>query len=287
MRFSIVTPSFEQSQWLRLCVASVADQGVEHEHIVQDAGSKDGTLGWLTTDARVRAFVESDAGMYDAINRGLRRATGDVLSYLNCDEQYLPGALAAVGAFFSTHPEVEVVFADTVVVDAEGGYLCHRRASVPQKHHSWVSGNLAILTCAAFFRRRLIEQRGLFFDASLRDVADAMWVLRLIEERVPMAVLPRITSSFTDTGDNMNLKPNAQREKREMLARAPAWARRARPLIVAHYRLRRLLAGHYWQAPFEFTLYTRTSPAARVPRRVDQPQFRWRHQPVSPLSAGE
>lgn len=287
MRFSIVTPSFGQSQWLRLCVASVADQGVEHEHIVQDAGSQDGTLDWLTTDLRVKAFVEKDKGMYDGINRGLRRASGGMLAYLNCDEQYLPGALAAVAAYFEAHPNVDVVFADTIVVDAEGRYLSHRRASLPQKYHSWISSNLAILTCATFFRRRLIEQRGLFFDASLRDVADAMWVLRLIEERVPMAVLPRFTSIFTDTGDNMNLKPNAQREKREMLARAPAWARRARPLIVAHYRLRRLLAGHYWQAPFEFTLYTRTNPAARVPRRVDQPQFRWRRQPVSPLPAGE
>ena len=63
MRFSIVTPSFGQSQWLRLCVASVADQGVAHEHIVQDAGSKDGTLNWLTTDARVRALEPASCTM--------------------------------------------------------------------------------------------------------------------------------------------------------------------------------------------------------------------------------
>ena len=87
-------------------VASVADQGVEAEHIVQDACSNDGTLEWLLTDPRVKAFSEKDAGMYDAVNRGLRRASGEILSYLNCDEQYLPGALPhAVAAYFERHPE--------------------------------------------------------------------------------------------------------------------------------------------------------------------------------------
>src|SRR5437773_84848 len=107
MKCSIVTPSFRNSAWLRLCVASVADQqGVEVEHIVQDAGSDDGTLDWLPTDPRVRAFVEKDSGMYDAINRGLRRASGDILGYLNCDEQYLPGALRAVKDFFEKNPGI-------------------------------------------------------------------------------------------------------------------------------------------------------------------------------------
>jgi len=100
VRFSIITPSYRNSAWLKLCIASVADQQVEVEHIIQDAGSDDGTLDWLLQDKRVRAFVEKDQGMYDGINRGLRRAGGDILAYLNCDEQYLPGALRAVRDFF-------------------------------------------------------------------------------------------------------------------------------------------------------------------------------------------
>ena len=275
MRFSIITPSFRNSEWLKLCIASVADQGVEHEHIVQDAGSDDGTLDWLPKDQRVQAHVERDKGMYDAINRGLRRSSGEFLSYLNCDEQYLPGALLRVETFFRAHPTVEVLFADTVVVDRRGDYLCHRRALLPGKYHSWVSGNLAILTCATFFRRSLIDRRGLFFDDRLRDVADAVWVMSLVEQGVPMAVLPEFTSVFADTGDNMNLKPNAQREKVEMLARAPAWARAFRPLIVASHRLRRLRAGHYQQAPFTLSLYKPDAPAARSFVRVERPTFRW------------
>ena len=105
MQFSIITPSFRNSQWLKLCIASVADQqGVELEHIVQDSCSDDGTQDWLPHDQRVKAFIEKDGGMYDAVNRGYRRATGDILAYLNCDEQYLPGALKAVHDFFESHP---------------------------------------------------------------------------------------------------------------------------------------------------------------------------------------
>src|SRR5947207_3288616 len=104
VRFSIITPSFNPAPWLPLCIASVADQAVDVEHIVQDAGSTDGTLEWLRNDGRVKAFVERDGGMYDALNRGLRRAQGDILAYLNCDEQYLPGCLQRVDAFFRDHP---------------------------------------------------------------------------------------------------------------------------------------------------------------------------------------
>src|SRR5688572_28783022 len=97
LMFSVITPSFRSSEWLKLCIASVADQeDVTVEHIVQDAGSDDGTLDWLLKEPRVAAFVEKDSGMYDAVNRGLRRAKGEFVAYLNADEQYLPGGLKEV-----------------------------------------------------------------------------------------------------------------------------------------------------------------------------------------------
>lgn len=270
MRFSIVTPSFRSSAWLKLCIASVADQGVEHEHLIQDAGSDDGTLDWLVHDSRVRAFVEKDQGMYDAINRGLRRASGEYLAYLNCDEQYLPGALAQVGAFFDQHPETDVLLADAIIVNPGGQYLCHRQALTPRRTHTWVSGNLSLLTCATFFRRRILE-RGLFFNPAYRDLGDAEWVMRLLDARVRFDGLPVVTTAFTDTGENMNLKPNAQRERARLLASAPAWARWLRPLIIMHHRWRRFCAGHYFVRPCSYEIYTRQSPERRVKFEVPRP----------------
>ncbi len=264
MQFSIITPSFRSSDWLRLCVASVADQGVEAEHIVQDSCSDDGTQAWLARDPRVKAFIEKDTGMYDALNRGLRRATGEVLGCLNADEQYLPGALAAVWNCFQHHPETDVVVGDTVVVDREGRYVRSRQASLPRRSHTWVSDNLSVNSCAVFFRRSVVEKRGFRFDDRYKDLGDVVWILKLIEQRVPMTLLGAFTSVFTETGQNMGFGDNMRRERAGLVAGAPRWVQCARPWIVFQYRCRRLLAGHYFQKPPRYALYTLANPAARV-----------------------
>jgi glycosyltransferase involved in cell wall biosynthesis len=275
MRFSIVTPSFRSSAWLKLCIASVADQDAGVEHLVQDAGSDDGTLDWLRSDPRVRAFVEKDAGMYDAVNRGLRKSSGEILAYLNCDEQYLPGALRAVSAWFDRHRDIEVLFADCLVVDAQGQFICYRKIQLPSRHHLMVS-HLTTFTCSMFFRRKVIAERGLFFDTKWRDLGDAAWVLRLLEAKVPMGLLRQFTSTFADTGNNMNLAPNAQREKRLMYNAANWPARTFDFALVWHHRLRRLLGGIYSQEPFDYSIYTPESPNQRVVRHVPNPTFLWK-----------
>ena len=272
MRFSIVTPSFRSSAWLKLCIASVADQGVPSEHIVQDSVSDDGTLDWLPKDGRVKAFIEKDNGMYDALNRGFRHTGGDLLSWLNCDEQYLPGALKAVAGLFEKHPEVDVVFGDVVMVNAEGQYLSHRKMQTPLKYHTWTC-HLSTLSCATFFRRGVMFDHGEFFDARLRDVGDGEWMVRLLRRGVKMATLNQFTSTFTQTGANMSAGENARRENRELRESAPWWARKLRRLIILRHRLRRLLGGMYSQKPFSYELFTLASPERRVRIEVERPAF--------------
>jgi hypothetical protein len=101
------------------------------------------------------------------------------------------------------------------------------------------------------------------------------WALKLIAQRVRMRVLPAFTSVFTETGDNMSRKDNATRERRELCASAPALARVLRPAILAHFRLRRLLAGHYAPKPLSYQIFTLGSPDSRVVFDVHQPTFRW------------
>ena len=274
MKFSIVTPSFRNSDWLKLCIASVADQrDVELEHIVQDAGSDDGTQDWLPRDPRVRAFIEKDGGMYDAVNRGYRRATGDILAYLNCDEQYLPGALKAVRDFFETHPQAEVALAGSIVTDGAGKYLCHRHPMIPHPQGVWF--RFPILTSSVFIRRRVIHERGIFFDTRWRDLGDFHWVLALMKNRVPMAVCDSFTSAFADTGGNMNLKPNAIREKAATDALMPRWVRALKPVWIAHHRLRRLAAGHFSLKPMSYSIYTLQSAERRVTFDVSKPTAVW------------
>jgi glycosyltransferase involved in cell wall biosynthesis len=272
VRISIITPSYRQSDWLKLCIASVADQGVDAEHIVQDAGSDDGTQNWLTSDSRVRAIVEKDSGMYDAINRGFRRATGDVLAWLNCDEQYLPGALKSVQDFFEARPDVDMVFGDIVFADEQGNYAGHRKVQVPLLHHTWTC-HLSTLSCATFFRRRVVFDLGEFFDPQLRAGGDGEWMVRLLRRRVPMAALGRFTSVFTLTGSNLGQNAKARDENRALRDSAPLWARLTRPLIIGHHRVRRWAGGMYSQKPFSFSLYTKASATQRVMRQVQRPNI--------------
>jgi hypothetical protein len=205
----------------------------------------------------------------------LRRTRGEILAYLNCDEQYLPGCLQAVDTFFREHSDIDVLFGDFVVVNADLNYLFHRKVQVPQKYHTWVS-HLPVATCATFFRRTILDKHELFFDARLRDVGDAEWVVRLLKRRIRTAALGTFTSVFTMTGENMSAKPNAIRERQELQASAPLLPRTLKPLLVAHHRLRRLAGGIYFQRPFSYSVYTPGNPTERVAFEVTSPRFRWK-----------
>src|SRR5215212_1922098 len=101
-KLTIITPSFNQGRFIEKTIASVLDQGYENlEYIVVDGGSTDETLDVLERyDDRLAWWVsEPDGGQTDALNKGLRRATGDIVAYINSDDHYLPGAFEhAVGA---------------------------------------------------------------------------------------------------------------------------------------------------------------------------------------------
>lgn len=274
MKFSIITPSFRNSEWLKLCIASVADQqDVEFEHLVQDSCSDDGTQDWLPHDQRVKAFIEKDAGMYDAVNRGYRRASGDILAYLNCDEQYLPGGLKAVHDYFVANPQVEVLLAGSIVTDGDGQYVCHRHALTPHPQGIWF--RFMALTSSIFIRRQVIHERGLYFDTKWRDLGDLHWVHTLMKRGVPMAADNVFTSVFADTGENMNLKPNAIREKAETNAMCPGWVKATKPLWILNHRLRRLAAGHFNLQPTSYSIYTKASPEQRVTIEVSKPTAVW------------
>lgn len=274
MRFTIVTPSYRPGPWLRLCIASVADQGVPVEHIVQDAGSDDGTLEWLRHDSRVRLQVEPDQGMYDAINRGLRRATGEICAWLNADEQYLPGALRAVADCFEARPEVDVVFGDVIMVDGRGQYLFHRRVEPPRLAHTWTC-HLSTYSCGMFFRRRLLDPGGFWLDPTWRYGGDGEWMVRLLRAGIRMTVLGRFTSAFTWTGGNLSRQRGARQEWLRLRRTAPLWMRWLTPWWVLTHRLRRWWLGSYRQEPFEFAIYTLEDPTRRRIQYVARPVGHW------------
>lgn len=274
MKFSVITPSYRQPTWIRLCLASVADQReIEIEHIVQDNCSGGTVRDIINEFPHARLYEEADTGMYDAINRGLKRATGDICAYLNCDEQYLPGALAKVGVYFDSHPGVDVLFADVVVTDAAGAYLCSRQVLKPLAGHTRFC-HLNTLTAATFFRRSIVE-RGILFDSKWRAVGDAAWMLDLLKAGVRMAVLREYTSVFAETGSNTGRHPATLEEEEKLRKAATTWGQMLAPWYALHHRLRRWQNGLYKPVPFTYDVYTMTQPDKRRAVDVLRPTFLW------------
>jgi glycosyltransferase involved in cell wall biosynthesis len=302
MHITVVTPHFNQLEWLQLCVASVADQASEQglviEHIVQDAGSAGIEEFARTHDAaifaedglsaaagnalspnphsfyRLSIYREKDSGMYDAINRGFRRANGELVAWLNADEQYLPGTLARVAQAMSEDPQSDMLMGDVVVTDPSGAYVCSRTCLTPRRLHSLVSGNLSFLSAATFLRRSVID-RGLFLPAGWRVVGDAVWAVELLDSGITMRRIPAYLSAFADTGCNLSVRQEANAERQLLSAQAPLWARLLRPVVVAWFRFRKLLTGAYHLAPFSYELFTKANPHHRQRFKVNHPTQRW------------
>lgn len=262
MDFTIVTPSFRQLEQLGCCIASIADQkGVSVEHIVQDGGSEGFAefsqkmeKRWPNRPGYRRIMIsEPDQGMYDAINRGLKKATGSICAYLNCDEQYLPGALQMVLRRFPIAPETDLFLGDVVVVDGKGRPICLRRMVAPTLAHTWTC-HFAGLTAGIFFRRAVIE-RGLLFDTRYRVAADAEWYVRLLRAGVRAKALRVITSVFLEDGGNLGMSPAAREERIRLNQTAPLWMQILRPWWVIWHRARRWFSGCHRKADVCLHIY--------------------------------
>jgi hypothetical protein len=111
------------------------------------------------------------------------------------------------------------------------------------------------------------------------------WVMEMLKHKVPMAILQQFTSAFTETGENMNLKPNALRENEIKNAMIPRWVKAFAPAIVFHHRLRCLTGGSLFQKPFSYSVYTLADPDRRISFRVDKPKTTWKRPSSLPAAA--
>lgn len=148
---------------------------------------------------------ERDAGMYDAINKGWATADGDILSWLNADEQYLPGTLEKVASYFEAHPDVDVVFGNMIIVDRNGRPLAARR-EIPFRPFYVKRDFLYTASCTLFFRRTLFERGLLNFDTSYRLAGDMDLILKLAANGVKFGHINDYLSLFGTDNNNLSVK---------------------------------------------------------------------------------
>ena len=120
---SIITPSFNQAPYLEAAIRSVLEQDYPCiEYMIVDGGSTDGSVSIIKKYADKLAWwvSEPDKGQTDAINKGFERARGQILAWINSDDSYEPGAVAAAVTYLQEHPEVGMVYADCNFIDEQG-----------------------------------------------------------------------------------------------------------------------------------------------------------------------
>jgi glycosyltransferase involved in cell wall biosynthesis len=191
---SIITPSFNQAQFLEQTITSVLEQDYHLiEYLVVDGNSTDGSQAIIKKYAkRITWWVsESDHGQAEAINKGLKRAKGKIVAWLNSDDYYLPGAITKAVAVFQNHPSFSIVYGDVLAVDADGSQI--------NKLHYYQMDLINLMKFniigqpSVFIRREILNKIG-FLDPSLQYLLDHQLWLRLAQ-RAPIQYLPEMLSA--------------------------------------------------------------------------------------------
>jgi glycosyltransferase involved in cell wall biosynthesis/predicted Zn-dependent protease len=180
-KISITIPSFNQGQYIEDTITSILDQGYpELEIFVFDGGSTDATVDVLKKYARhlTHWVSEKDQGQTDAINKGLRRATGQVLAYLNSDDFFLPRALHCVGQAYQAHPDAGLYTGNGLVVDGRKEHARLYMHQIGYSYESLLRGSCYLLQPSTFINRKAWEKAG-EFDPSLRFAMDLDYWLRV------------------------------------------------------------------------------------------------------------
>lgn len=199
MKFSVVTISFNQAEFLAETIQSVLSQreeGIEIEYIVVDPGSTDGSRAIIDsfgTAVDLRIY-EPDAGPADGLNRGFSQASGDIFCYLNSDDTFEPGAISAVRDWFIRHPDIDVAFGHAWAVDRRGKRL--RRVWSEPYHPLMVAYGAAVQIQPSTFIRRDAFKKIAGFNVSNRCAWDGELLVDLFKSGARFKILNRFLSNY-------------------------------------------------------------------------------------------
>ena len=242
IRISIVTITYNAERCLQRTLDSVAHQNYPFiEHLIVDGASKDNTLQiaqhyQAASTYEVIISSEPDHGLYDAMNKGLRRATGDYIVFLNAgDALHAADTLQTVVNAITSSQLPAVIYGDTAIIDADGHFL-HLRRLRPPKELSWRSFRQGMLVCHQAFYARLDIARHIEYDLQYRHSADVDWCIRVMKEterqQLPLVNTHTVLADFEDGGNT------TQNHRASLLERYR--------VMVAHYGLLQATAMHAW-----------------------------------------
>jgi len=258
--------------YLKLCHASIADQGIDVEHVVADGGSSDGSANWLLESKDIISISEKDKGMYNALNKAIKMARGEIIGHLNCDEQYLPGTLEFVKSFFDSHVDIDFIAGDFLFIDSEGDFIAYRKAFQPRWQY-FFSNYLYTNTCTLFYRRKIFDECR--FDETYRSIADVIFLYDVIKRKFKGAHVRRYFSVFTYTGSNLSLDPISKVEKIRFNKTLPLWYQICKPVFFILFYVERLLNKTYNEkSDLKYSIFDKGNTSRRVDKVKKNPTFR-------------
>lgn len=219
---SVITPSFNRASFIEDTIRSVSIQTYPHvEHIVIDGASSDDTVTILDAHARagtLRYLSEPDSGMYDAINKGISMAKGDILCYLNTDDRYFPWSIETAVRHFEQNESTDIVYGDTIVIDLE-----NRRTTInilPTFSSLWLRCGGIIPQPTVFLRRKVYTEVG-NFQKGVKYLADCEYWLRADRKRLRIAKIHEVLALESNHSDTIRqrLSTAIDAEKRLLLER--------------------------------------------------------------------
>ena len=177
-RITVITPSYNQGHYLEQTIDSVLSQNYPNlEFIIIDGGSTDSSLEIIKRNQRYLSYWvhEKDNGQSDAINKGLKRATGEIFNWLNSDDYYYPGALLAIAEGFSSQPEKKIMCGYTHCFYHESGATSHTYRMGIGTTVAASLMNVEMNQPGSFYRMEVMRELG-FLNPSLRYVFDGeLW----------------------------------------------------------------------------------------------------------------
>jgi glycosyltransferase involved in cell wall biosynthesis len=238
LRFAIVTPSLNQSDFIRATIDSVLRQDYPNlAYWVQDGGSREATIDILKSYGdRLQWRNETDSGQANAINRGFKQVQGDIMAYLNSDDVLLPGTLAYVARFFSENPDVDVVYGHRVYIDSDG--LEVGRCVLPPHDCEVLKWADYIPQETSFWRRRVWEAVGPI-DETFDFALDWDFLLRAQRADFRFRRLPRFLACFRvhDEQKSSSMATIGQKEMRRIRSEYLG-------AIPGTYEIRRAIKGY-------------------------------------------
>jgi glycosyltransferase involved in cell wall biosynthesis len=196
MKFSVITPCLNRAELIGPTIESVIAQDYsDFEHWIIDGGSTDGTLDLLKRYRHLRLVSEADRGVYDAMNKGIRLATGEVLILLNSDDLLARGAFSLVADIFRNAVGTMIVSAGCQIFQSrsDGVEIEMHRYDDPRRNALSLR-NVTIGTPninARFFRRKVFEQIG-EFDLAYPIAADRDFLIRVALRQLPDAPIAKV-----------------------------------------------------------------------------------------------